>query len=446
VSFWTSARVAEALGVPAPHQATYTAVATDTRTLPASALFVALTGDRFDGHKFLGDAKARGAQAAVVKTGTAPVPGLAFYAVPDTLIALGNLARFYRRALNLDGPVVAVTGTNGKTSTKQMLAAVLSRRYRVHATVGNLNNLVGVPLTLLGAPADSQTIVVEAGANQPGEIPRLKEIIEPDVAVITNVGPGHLEGFGSLDGVLREKLALVDGVGLTVVGMEPPDLGAKARERSGGRTITAGLEAGAQVHPDAATVAPDGRATIRWRGQSVTLPLPGRHLAANAMLALAVATESDVTPAAAMAALADITVPEGRSQVVSLNGLTVLNDCYNANPTSLAAALDTLDAMRAGRRAVVVVGTMLELGKESAAWHRRMADAIVARDPGLIAAVGAFADAFAPHRDRLGAKLLTAKDAEALGPKLKQLVRRGDVVLLKASRGVELERVLAHLS
>ncbi|MGH7751360.1 MAG: Mur ligase family protein, partial [Gemmatimonadales bacterium] len=150
MSFWTSARVAEALALEAPHQADYTAVATDTRTIPKGALFVALAGERFDAHQFLKDAKARGARAAVVRQGTPPVEGLPFYAVPDTLVALGFLARYYRRALDLAGPVVAVTGTNGKTSTTQMLAAVLSRRFRVHATVGNLNNLVGVPLTLLG--------------------------------------------------------------------------------------------------------------------------------------------------------------------------------------------------------------------------------------------------------------------------------------------------------
>src|SRR5581483_2225788 len=205
----------------------FTEISTDTRRLRPGSLFVALAGERYDGHDYLPAAAAAGATAAVVRRGTPPVPGLELLEVDDPLRAYGELARRRRRAVR--GPVIAVTGTNGKTSTKEMLAAALRVRYATHATRANLNNLVGVPATILEAPPDAEALVVEAGANRPGEIARYREIIEPTVAVITNVGPGHLEGFGSLEGVLAEKLELVRDAPLAVVGTEPAALPEGAR-------------------------------------------------------------------------------------------------------------------------------------------------------------------------------------------------------------------------
>lgn len=206
---WDDRAVRTALGLPGGAEGpAYTAIVTDTRTLAPGALFVALAGERFDGHRFLDVARDAGAIAAVVRADTADVPGLILYRVEDTLRAYGWLARHRRRQLR--GPVVGVTGTNGKTATKEMLAAALATRFRVHATRLNLNNLVGVPQTILEAPESIEALVVEAGANLPGEIARYREIIEPSVAVITNVAQGHLEGFGSVEGVRAEKLALAE--------------------------------------------------------------------------------------------------------------------------------------------------------------------------------------------------------------------------------------------
>ena len=244
---WTSAEVAEALGTRAPAAASFTGISTDTRHLTPGALFVALTGDRFDAHAFLADAKAKGATAAVVRRGTPPVDRLPFFEVNDTLAALGLLARARRRLLPAQSPVVAVTGSSGKTSTKEMIRAALATRWRVHATAETLNNLVGVPLTILGAPDDAEALVVEAGASVPGEIAKLRAIIEPTIAVITNVGHAHLEGFGSLDGVMREKVAIADRAPLAVVGTDPPALAAEARRRT--RTVVAGSDPAADVHP-----------------------------------------------------------------------------------------------------------------------------------------------------------------------------------------------------
>src|SRR5258705_7363037 len=218
---WTSDEVGAALAVPAPAKLTFRAVSTDTRHLIPDTLFVALKGDKFDAHDYLDKAQAGGATAAVVRRGTPPVAGLPFFEVDDTLTALGLLARARRRMLPEGTPVVAITGSSGKTSTKEMIRAALGARYRVHATAANLNNLIGVPLTILGAPENTEALVVEAGASVPGEIAQLRDIIEPTIAVITNIGYAHVEGFGSLEGVLAEKLSLLDRAPLAVLGSGP---------------------------------------------------------------------------------------------------------------------------------------------------------------------------------------------------------------------------------
>src|SRR5690349_21638371 len=226
---WTSEEVAGALGVRAPAKLTFKAITTDTRQAIADSLFVALKGENFDAHDFLDKAQAGGATAAVVRLGTPRVDGLPFFEVDDTLRALGLLARARRRMLPEGTPVVAITGSSGKTSTKEMIRAALGARYRVHATAANLNNLIGVPLTILSAPEDTEALVVEAGASVPGEIARLRDIIEPTIAVITNVGYAHVEGFGSLEGVMAEKLSLLDRVPVAVLGSGPEAMWPEAR-------------------------------------------------------------------------------------------------------------------------------------------------------------------------------------------------------------------------
>ena len=446
---WTVAQVGAAVGAAGPEGAgtgIYTGVSTDTRTVQPGNLFVALAGERFDAHAFLDTARTRGAAGAVVRRGTPPVDGLPFFAVDDTLAALGLLARARRRRLPAGGgPVVAVTGSSGKTSVKEMIRAALAPRWRVHATAGNLNNLIGVPLTILGMPDDADALVVEAGASVPGEIARLRAIIEPTIAVITNVGHAHVEGFGSLEGVLREKVALVDGVPLAIVGTVPPALAAEARRRT--RTLVAGTGPDADVRPERCEQDDMGHARLTWRGASVTLPVPGLHHAENAMLALAVADAAGVATGAAVAALGAVALPGGRGAMRQLGGLTVIDDTYNANPDSLRRALELADwlARRQDRPLAVVVGSMLELGAESDRLHAALAAEIVARRPAIVGAVGAFEPAFARHAAALGGRLVTAPDAEALGPALRAALQGSEIVLLKASRGVALERVLRHL-
>src|SRR5437016_6164641 len=443
---WASDEVAQALGVPAPAGLKFTTISTDTRHLTPDTLFVALKGEKFDAHNFLDKAKAGGATAAVVRRGTPPLAGLSFFEVEDTLTALGLLARARRRMLPEGTPVVAITGSSGKTSTKEMIRAALSARYRVHATTANLNNLIGVPLTILGAPEDTEALVVEAGASVPGEIARLRDIIEPTIAVITNVGYAHVEGFGSLEGVMREKLALLEGAAVAVVGTDPPELAREARRRT--HTVVAGTAREADLRPDAADLDDGGHPRITWAGHSVTVPVLGFHQIENAMIALAVGRAAGADPARAVAALATVQLPAGRGTAIERGGLLILDDTYNANPASVRWAVKFAHWLAARRRRplAVVVGSMLELGAESDRLHAAVAGEIAGLEPAVVAAVGAFVPAFEPWRGALGARLVTARDAEALGPRLKAALKGDEVVLLKASRGVALERVLRHLT
>ena len=419
----------------------FSTISTDTRSILPGALFVALSGERFDAHQFLPAAAASGATAAIVRVGTPRVPGLDLIEVTDPLRAFGLLARARRRRLT--GPVVAITGTNGKTSTKEMLAAVLGTRYVTYATRANLNNLVGVPLTMLEAPDATEAMVVEAGANLPGEIARYREMVEPRITIVTNAVAGHLEGFGSLAGVLAEKLSLTDGVELAVVGTEPAELASGARTRAR-RVRTAGLD-GADLVPDRVAMGPEARPMLTIGGVTFTLAARGLHQADNAVRVWAVAEELGLDRASAARALEGFRLPGGRGELVESNGLTILNDCYNANPQSFRSVIATARALRGGRRLVMVAGTMRELGEDAGRLHAEVARELVDLEPDLLAAVGDFVPALAPYRERLGGRLLTAADPPALAHLLAARVRPGDVVVLKASRGVALERVLPAL-
>ena len=441
---WSEAAVRAALGIsPVAGRASreFSEISTDTRTIKCGALFVALKGERFDGHDHLAAARRAGAAAAVVARGTSPEPGLELIEVEDTLRAYGALA--HARRARMTGPVVGITGTNGKTSTKEMLAAALGTRWKTHATRANLNNLVGVPVTILEAPLDTEALVVEAGANIPGEIARYREIIEPSIAVITNASAGHLEGFGSLAGVLTEKLSLLRDVPLAVVGSRPAALADGAR-RLAGQVITAGLENADRI-PERVRVDELGRPTVEVDGQRFRLPFPGRHLAENAMLAWTVARELGLNLSDVAEAFGRFTLPGGRTELRQEGGLTILNDAYNANPQSFQAAIDTARQLRQGRRLVFVAGTMRELGPDAPKLHADVARCLVELEPDVLAAVGDFVPALAPWRSRLGDRLITAADAPAIGPLVAARLRGDEVIVLKASRGVALERILPSL-
>ena len=443
---WTGESVAAVLNTDSDSDRSFSEVSTDTRTLKREALFVALTGENFDGHDFLEAAREAGATGAVVRRGSPHLDGMEQFEVDDPLVALGLLARARRR--EVPGPVIAVTGTNGKTATKEMLAKALGTRWKVHSTLANLNNLIGVPRTILTGPDDTEALVLEAGANAVGEIERLRDIIEPTVAVVTNVSAGHLAGFGSLEAVLAEKVSLVRDAPVAVVGTRPEELFEEAG-RSAHRVISAGTGGRAEVTPDEWTVGEDGRGTLTFRGRRVELPLVGRHQVENATIALAVAVELDLDLTRVARALEEVSLPAGRCEVVRRDGngsgLVILNDSYNANPESMRASLETAADMRADRPFVAVVGSMLELGEHSSRLHLESAEAILRQNPKLIGATGDFIDAF----ETLGVpgdRLVTSRDVEELGSVLRGRLAGNEFVLVKASRGVGLERVIPLLT
>jgi UDP-N-acetylmuramoyl-tripeptide--D-alanyl-D-alanine ligase len=434
--YWTFARVADALGVGPAMDAPLAGVSTDTRRIAPGDVFVALRGEQFDAHDFLAAAKAAGAAAFVVSDAEKAVGlGVPTYVVPDTLVALGQLATAWRRAWGRS--VIAVAGSNGKTSTKELLKAALGETFVVHATAGNLNNLIGVPLTLLAIPSDAEIAVVELGTNTPGEVATLRAMVRPDVAVLTSIGEEHLEGLGNLEGVLREEAEVFHQVTLAIVPAAHPEVLPFAQQRAAA-VVTAGLT-NADVVPTTWGLDAEGRPWLEFEGVRVALPLRGAHQAANAMLALAAARACGVPIESAARGVAAMPVPSMRGVWDTIGRATLINDAYNANPASMRAAIELLAHVGEGKQRVAVLGSMRELGAQSEEQHREVARAALRSPASLIAAVGDFAAAFAvvaPGDPRV----VSAADLDALWPQLAPRLAPDAVVLLKASRGMRLER------
>jgi len=444
---WTEANVTAALGLPGQaggEVRTYTAVSTDTRTIGPGSLFVALRGERHDAHDFLARAAEAGARGAVVDHIPENGPSsLRYHVVPDTLVALGRLARFHRRRMG--ARVCAVAGSNGKTTTKEMVRHVLGARFHVHATPGNLNNLVGLPLTLLGAPSDVDVVIAEVGTNVPGEVAKLAAIAEPDAVVITTVSDEHLEGLGDLDGVLREETSILPWLprnGPAVVGDEPPELGARASQLADDVHIAGFSDRAEPIFRGFALDLDDeGRARFRWAGRDVALRLRGRHNGRNALIALAMGRLFGVEDERAIQALSRMEPQKMRGESRQFGDMLVIADCYNSNPGSLEAALDLLVSLPRGGGRVAVLGSMLELGEHSGELHRAAARKALAAGLDLIVATGAFAPAF--REETADASRVVVEENALRAFDLMSVRLRGDeVVLLKGSRGVQLERLL----
>ncbi|HEU4788026.1 MAG TPA: UDP-N-acetylmuramoyl-tripeptide--D-alanyl-D-alanine ligase [Gemmatimonadaceae bacterium] len=446
-TFWNRNRVGEALAALARENlprgtAAFARVWTDTRTIEPGDLFVALAGERFDAHDFLAEAVAKGASGLVVSNAeSARALGVPTYVVPDTLVALGALATYRRRASGK--PVVGVVGTNGKTSTKELLRAALGSILDVHATTGNLNNLVGVPLTLLALRDEADVAVVEMGTNQPGEIPRLRAIVEPNLTVVTSVAEEHLEGLGDLVGVLREELSAAEGVAVAVVPASQPEVVDAARTRAR-RVVAAGLDAG-DVRAEEWKVNPDGSGRLRFSGVDVQVPLRGVHNLRNAMLALAVARELGVSMEDAARGIAAMAPPPMRANVDQIGSATLINDAYNSNPGSARAAIELLCHAGAGRQRVAVLATMLELGPQTPRLHEEVARHALDCGVDVIGAIGEFAAAL--ERIAPGdARVVAAGDVDTLWQRLSSRLSPDAVILLKGSRGMRLERLVAPIT
>ena len=428
------------------------AVTTDTRALEAGQLFVALKGDNFDGHHFLAQAKGAGAAGAMVATlAGAPEPSadFALIEVEDTLLGYQRLAGAYRRQLPLQ--VVAITGSNGKTSTKDFTAAVLSQEFKVLKTEGNLNNHIGVPRMLLRADAADEIAVLEMGMNHPGEISPLAQMAKPDVAMITNIGTAHIEFLKTRDAIAQEKGMLVEAIGSeghVILPAEDAYAGALAA-RTSARVITAGLQKG-ELRAEKIDRALDGShfdVVYEAARARTSIPVAGDHMIVNALLAVAAGIALGLPLEAAALGLSSVSLTKGRLQVRRVGGLQVVDDSYNANPDSMAAALVTLASLPTSGRRLAVLGKMGELGAESEAGHRRVGRA--AADAGFdyvltvgdeAAIIGQSATASGvPH---VRAFATTEEAARFLG----DLAQPDDLILVKGSRSAGMERVISSLA
>ena len=422
--------------------ARYLRVVTDTRSVQSGDLFVALKGERFDAHDFVAEAAAKGAVGALVSHRVdAPITQLV---VPDTLIGLQALAASWRA--DFDPPVIAVTGSNGKTTTKQLLAAVFAARGPVLATEGNLNNHIGVPLTLARLRAEHRTAVVEMGASNPGEIALLARLAQPTVGIITQAGDAHLEGFGSREGVARAKGELFSALrdGIAIINADDAYAGLWKKLAGDNRIVSFGFAAHAEVRAEDLLSTPEGnRFTLLTPDGSatVTLPLPGRHNIANALAAAAAGHALGLCVDTIAEGLKKVERPKGRVVIhTTANGARLIDDSYNANPTSLAAAMALL-AKEPGQR-VLVLGDMAELGPTADALHARVGIEAKALGLNVLLTLGP-RSAQAARTFGIGGRAFATLDEliEVLKPQLKAFT----TVLVKGSRSARMERVVAAL-
>lgn len=432
--------------------ATCTGVGSDSRTIEPGQLFVALRGERFDGASFCAQAVSRGATVVLLEQRSfseqlaRQLAGAALVVVPDSLRALGDLAAWQRRRFPV--PVVGVTGSNGKTTTKQMITAVLGGAPEVLYNPGNLNNLIGLPLTLLRLDSSHRRVVLEMGMNAPGEIARLAEIAAPRVGVVTNVHPVHLEGLGSIEAIAAAKAELVAALpddGTAVLNADDP-LVWKMHQRTRARCLTFGMVANADVRI-AEVAASAGRSLVTLLlGQQtlrVHLQRPGSHNAYNAAAAAAVGWAQGLSGAEIVSRLEAVEWPALRMELVAAASGQVLIDCYNANPRSVQAALQALRQQAAGRPMAALLGDMLELGPDSALLHQQVAQAAARQGVHWLCAFGQLmSEATAAARQAGVERVQPCRDVEEAAGWLSERLRQGYWVLVKGSRGMRLERVV----
>jgi UDP-N-acetylmuramoyl-tripeptide--D-alanyl-D-alanine ligase len=468
-------------------------VSTDSRTINPADCFFAIPGDNFDGHSFVAEVFRKGAACAVVSRA---VDGESLLGpvlrVPDTIRALGDLAREYRRMHPFI--VVAVTGSVGKTTTRQIIHHVLSRRFRTHQASKSFNNNIGLPLTLLSAEPRDQIIVAELGANHPGEIAYLTRIAQPNIAVVTNAYPAHLEGFGDLDTIIREKLSIAEGLtadGTLIIntdieplvaaarssvmirgegvsplrpagilpavgGRDAPDAkeqGQDALATSGRRLCTFGKSADATYRAD--NIVCDAlHSTFTISGTQVRLPLPGPGNVENALAAWAVCDRLGLTAEDFAEAVTSLQGVVMRAEPVQIGTLTVLNDCYNANPASMKNALAMLGNLRSAgdanrsRRLVFICGEMAELGSQTKSLHAELGATVAETGVDLLVTIGEPARVTAraaQESARQGLHVQCFDDVASAGDRLRELIQEDDIVLVKGSRVARLERVVEKL-
>jgi len=429
-----------------------TSYAIDSRKLAAGGAFFALPGTRADGHAFLGDAARSGAVAAVVSRipeGAGPVPA-ALIVVDDVAAALARSGAYARRRIT--GTVVAITGSAGKTTTKELVAAGLSASRRVHRTTGNLNNELGLPLSLLSCPDDAEAAVVELGMNGPGQIAFLARLADPDVAVVTNVRPVHLEFFESIEGIAAAKgelFATLRDDATSVVNLDDPRVRIQAARHAGPR-VTFGRPEHADLVLEAVTdrFLPGAGVAFRHGGRhyDVTLRIGGSHAALDAIAAAAVLVACGVELQPALNAISSVEPAAGRGRLLRLpDNVTVVDDTYNSNPEALASVLATLASSTPAGRRVLVMGDMLELGPDAPGFHRASGELAARSGVGMLVGVGPLSRQAVDAARRAGMEAHGLDDANQAARSVPPWIRAGDLVVVKGSRGMKLEIVVEAL-
>lgn len=423
-------------------------VSTDTRNIQPGNLFVALVGERFDGNEFVGQAAEKGATGVIVSKSVTVPDDVTVIEVENTLIALQQLARFHRERFTI--PVIAVTGSNGKTTTKDMIAAVLSGRFNVLKTEANFNNEIGLPLTLLKLEQSHEAAVVEMGMRARGEIQELAEIALPTVGVVTNVGETHMEILGSLDNIAAAKAELVEAIGhdnLVVLNADNPYVSAM-QNKTQGKVVLYGLNPGASVRAENMVSGENGQLVTRFdclsaRGSiPIVLHAVGMHNIYNALAAIAVGWELGLKLSEIQAGIANFVPGAMRLEIKKYGEYTVVNDVYNASPLSMTAALDTLDRISQGRK-IAVFGDMLELGEAAIEAHRKIGRQAAEKGIEVLLTVGELAKYIADAAREHGIKEVQDFDGhrEAIEA-LRNIMKPGDYILFKGSRGMKMETML----
>jgi UDP-N-acetylmuramoyl-tripeptide--D-alanyl-D-alanine ligase len=435
----------------ASHMPSFTGVSTDSRTVKAGDCFFAIAGENFDGHDYVGEALAKGAVCAVVSKAVdvKEATGKCLLRVEDTVKALGDLAREYRRQAGFK--VVAITGSVGKTTTRQIIFHALSRRFRVHQSPASFNNNIGLPLTLLGADPHDQIVITELGSNHPGEISCLTRIVEPDIAIVTNVHPAHLEGFGDLQTIVQEKSSIAEGLrpnGIFIINGDFEALVTFCRAK-GTPFKTFGKSDGCDYQ--AKNFHSDGTASqFTIDSTQIVLPLAGPGNAENALAAWAACHTLGLGIEDFARALENLPPVSMRAEVLQIETLTVLNDCYNANPASMKNALSILAQLDANqiRRRVFICGDMAELGQHAERLHAELGQTIVQAGVNVLLAVGPLAkiaaeaaEANAEYNIQTGC----FPDAKSACQNLHEFIADTDIILVKGSRVAKLETVVDKL-
>jgi UDP-N-acetylmuramoyl-tripeptide--D-alanyl-D-alanine ligase len=435
----------------------FSGVCIDSRVVKPGQLFVALKGDRFDGHDFISQAFEAGATGAVISMS----PQLRFkdkvlVQVEDTLMALQEIAGAHRSRFNI--PVIAVTGSNGKTTTKEMAASILARQFRFLTNEGNLNNHIGVPLTLLRLEPMHQVAVIEMGINRRGELRRLCQITRPQVGLITNIGPTHLQFLGNVEGVARAKAELLESLppeGVAILNADDEYFQYLATKVKGG-LITFSLRSQADVMASSVVLHPDRGPTFRLKIRigsntedvEVTLSAVGRHNIYNALGAAAVSVYMNIDMDVIRQGLEDFKPVSMRSQLLQIKGFRILNDAYNANPASMRSALETLAGLESSGQKIAVLGDMLELGGPGEVAHRELGREVAVSGIRYLITVGSLAEHIAQGALLAGmedARVIHSQGLEEASQTILRVAKPGDDILIKGSRKMKMEKILEFI-